>query len=259
MPDIRGKRILVKPNLVDCLEGHPSSTSPRVVGAVIDLLRELGAGELAVGDGSAFRRDTQAVAEACGLLDELTKRQVPFIDLNYDDLQPVKARDGWFRHLNWLWLPAHALEADYIVSLPKLKTHHWTGVSLSLKNLLGVVPGSRYGWPKNIIHINAIHPSILGVYQSLPPVLSIIDGIIGMEGDGPMFGTQVQHGLLAVGKDPVAVDSICVQLMGFQAEQIAYLNLAVWSGIGQGVHIETRGTPAIQLQRKYQSPPSMKS
>jgi uncharacterized protein (DUF362 family) len=255
MPDVSGKRLLVKPNLVDVIEGRPTVTAPEVVGAVVDLLREEGAAEIVVGDGSAFRRDTCAVAASCGLLEVLSARQVPFIDLNYDDPQPVKVKDGWLRQSPWLWLPRHVIEADYIISVPKLKTHHWSGVSLSMKNLIGVVPGSRYGWPKNIVHINAVTPSILGIYRLVPPVLAVVDGIIGMEGDGPLFGTPVTHGLLAVGSDPLAVDTICAGLMGFTVDQVPHLSLATWAGMGQAAKIETSGVPLEQVQRNYQPPP----
>lgn len=250
MPDLRGKRLLVKPNLVDYIENHPATTDARVVAAVVDYLAEAGAAEIVVGDGPAFRRDALPVAEGCGLLAELRSRGISFVDLNYDDPQPVPARDGWLRRSPTLWLPRHVREADYIVSVPKLKTHHWALVSLSMKNLLGVVPGCRYGWPKNMLHINGFLPSILGVYASLPPVLAVIDGIVGMQGDGPLFGTPVPHGFLAVGSDPVAVDTICAGLMGFPLEDVTYLATAGWAGLGQTGRIELRGDTS-DLQRHY--------
>jgi uncharacterized protein (DUF362 family) len=257
MPDLRGKSILVKPNLIDEVDNNLASTNPKIVGAVLVLLGELGAGKVLVGDGSAFRRDTYSVAKSTGLAQELDSHGVPFIDLNYDELVPVKARDGWIKNTDVLWLPRHVIEADYILSVPKLKAHHWAGVTLSIKNLLGIIPGSRYGWPKNIIHVNGISATILGLYQSLPPVVSIIDGIVGMEGNGPLFGKPVQHGLLAAGSDPLAVDVICTQLMGFSIDNIPYLSGAAWAGIGQALRIETRGIPPDQLQQHYEPPPTL--
>jgi uncharacterized protein (DUF362 family) len=256
MPNVRGQRVLIKPNLIDYLKNHPVTTSPEMVGAVADLLVELGAKEVIVGDGSGFRRETWPVAEAIGLSAVLAKRGLKFIDLNYDDPQPAQVKDKWFSRSSELWLPRHVLTSDLIISVPKLKTHHWAGVSLSLKNLFGVVPGARYGWPKNFLHINGISQSILGICQMLPPVVSIVDGIIGMEGDGPIFGSPVQHGLLAVGRDPVSVDVTCTKLMGFSIESIPHLKLAAWAGIGQAYRIDVRGGPRERLQRKYQLPPS---
>jgi uncharacterized protein (DUF362 family) len=257
MPNLRGKNILVKPNLLDEVDNNIATTNPKVVGAVLDLLVELGVREVVVGDGSAFRRDTYSVAKSCGLAQVIDARGIPFIDLNYDELIPVKVRDGWIRNTDTLWLPRHVVDADFIISVPKLKAHHWAGVTLSLKNLLGLIPSSRYGWPKNIIHINGINPTILGLYQSLPPVVSIIDGIIGMEGNGPLFGKPVQHGLLAVGRDPLAVDIVCTQLMGFSVDLIPHLSGAALAGIGQAKKIETRGISPNQLQKHYEAPPTI--
>jgi uncharacterized protein (DUF362 family) len=257
MPDLRGKNILVKPNLLDEVDNNLATTSPKVVSAVLELLSDLGVSKVVVGEGSAFRRDTYSVVKSSGLAQVLDSRSVPFIDLNYDELVPVRVSDGWIRNTDTLWLPRRVHEADFIISIPKLKAHHWAGVTLSLKNLLGVIPGSRYGWPKNIIHINGINPTILGLYQSLPPVVSIIDGIIGMEGNGPLFGKPVQHGLLAVGSDPLAVDIICAQLMGFSIDSIAHLSGAAWAGIGQAKKIETRGVSPEMLQKYYEAPPTL--
>lgn len=256
MPDVRGKRVLIKPNLIDFIEGHPITTAPEVVAGLIDLLRRRGAAEIAVGDGPGFRRDARPVAEACGLLALLAGRQVPFVDLNYDDPRPVTAKDGWFFSVAEIWLPRHVREADLIVSVPKLKTHHWAGVSLSLKNLFGIVPGARYGWPKNLLHFNGITPSILGLYQTVRPVVAVVDGIIGMEGDGPLFGAEVPHGLLAVGRDPVAVDATCAELMGFAPSTVHHLAVARWAGVGQIERIELRGAAADRLRRRYRPPPA---
>ena len=255
MPDVRDKRVFVKPNLIDAIEGYPITTAPQVVAAVVDLLRERGAGEIAVGDGPGFRRDALPVAKAAGLTEVLIQRQVPFVDLNYDDPRPVVAKDGWFPHLREIWLPRHVREADLIISVPKLKTHHWAGVTLSLKNLFGIVPGARYGWPKNVLHFNGITPSILGLYQTVRPLVAVVDGIIGMEGDGPLFGSAVPHGLLAVGADPVAVDTMCARLMGFVLADVQHLQLADWAGLGRATRIEIAGTATDVLWRNYRRPP----
>jgi uncharacterized protein (DUF362 family) len=257
MPDVAGRRVLVKPNLVDFIDGHPATSDPAVVAAVLDLLAELGADQVVVADGPAFRREAQPIVDASGLAATLSARNARFVDLNYDDPRPVPVRDGWFPGLKELWLPRHVREAELIVSIPKVKTHHWAGVSLSLKNLFGVVPGTCYGWPKNMLHINGIPFSILGLYQAVRPVVAVADGIVGMEGDGPLFGTPVQHGLLAVGRDPVAVDMTCAQLMGFLPDEIPYLWLARLAGLGQGAEIVTRGVSPERLQRQYQPPPSI--
>ncbi|MBM4457249.1 MAG: DUF362 domain-containing protein [Chloroflexi bacterium] len=256
MPDVAGKRVLVKPNLIDVIEGHPTTTAAPVLAAVLDLLQELGAGEVVVGDGPGFRREAWPAVEAAGWAAELARRKIRFVDLNYDDPRPVPIRDGWFANQKTIWLPRHVREAELIVSVPKLKTHHWAGVSLSLKNLFGIVPGARYGWPKNMLHINSLPLSILGLYQLVRPMAAVVDGIVGMEGDGPLFGPAVSHGLLAVGADPVAVDATCTQLMGLPVERVGYLWLAGWAGVGQIERIETRGESRERLFKQYEAPPA---
>ena len=124
-----------------------------------------------------------------------------------------------------------------------------------MKNLFGLTPGVRYGWPKSTLHINGMSASILGIYRLLPQVVSVIDGIVGMEGDGPLFGTPVPHGLLAVGKDALAVDTVCARLLGFEVEEIEHLALGAWAGVGQAANIEVRGVEEGIMQRKYQRPP----
>jgi uncharacterized protein (DUF362 family) len=257
MPEVQGKRILVKPNLIDIIQGRDTTTSPEVVGAVLDVLTEQGAGEIAVGDGPGFHQDARAVARISGVLEVVEQRGVPFVDLNYDNPQPVPVNDGWLRREEVLWLPRHAIEADLIVSVPRLKTHHWSGVSLSMKNLFGLVPGARYGWPKNMLHFNGISATILGIYRILPKVVAVVDGIRGMEGDGPLFGTPVAHGMVVAGEDALAVDVTCAGLMGFEIEEVEHLALGAWAGVGQAAQIEVRGAVPEDLKRQYERPPKL--
>lgn len=257
MPDIKGKRVLIKPNLVDFDPERPIATHPAVVAAVLDVVKALGASELVVGDGSAFHREAAPLLQVSGLAKVLSDRNVRFIDLNYDDPKPVQANKLWFLDQQKIWIARHALEADIIISLPKLKTHHWSGVSLSMKNLFGVAPGCFYGWPKNMLHHNGIPLSINGIYTALPKVVAIVDGITGMEGDGPLFGEPVSHGVLVAGADPLAVDITSSRLMGYQLEETLHLSLANTAGIGQGEKIEVIGPPITDLVQSYKKPPSL--
>jgi uncharacterized protein (DUF362 family) len=257
MPDVRGRRVLVKPNLVDVVEGRPTCTAPQVVAAVVDVLRERGAAEIAVGDGPAFRRDARPLVEACGLGAELARRGLQFIDLNYDDPQPVPLHEPWFRDTRTLWLPRHVVEADLVVSVPKMKCHHWAMATLSLKNLFGVVPGVRYGWPKNVLHCNGIAASVLGVRQAIPAVVAVLDGIVGMQGDGPVFGDAVSHGVLVASADPLAADVAAAGLMGFDPDEIPHLATGRWAGVGRAARLEIRGADPRALTRSYARPPRL--
>jgi len=85
-----------------------------------------------------------------------------------------------------LWLPRTVLEADFVVSMPKMKAHHWSGVTLSMKNMFGIVPGMRCGWPKNILHWAGIQERILDICATIPVHFVIADGVIAVEGNGPL-------------------------------------------------------------------------
>jgi len=122
-----------------------------------------------------------------------------------------------------LWLPRTVLEADFLVSMPKIKTHHWSGVTLSMKNMFGVVPGARYGWPKNILHWKGIQESILDLCATVPIHFVIADGIVAMEGNGPLNGNPRPLGKIVLADDPVAGDATCSRLMGFRPDRIVHL------------------------------------
>src|SRR5207302_1678935 len=156
--------------------------------------------------------------------DVLRHYDVPLVDLNHDE--PVKTpnvgRLTWLEHL---YLTQTITSADVFISLPKLKTHHWAGATLSLKNLFGTLPGICYGWPKNELHWRGITNSIIDIALTQTPHLAIVDAIVGMEGDGPLNGTARHVGALVMGTDLVAVDASCCRLMGLPEERIAHLAL----------------------------------
>jgi uncharacterized protein (DUF362 family) len=97
----------------------------------------------------------------------LKEHQTPYVDLNYDEVQALPLRSH-FTRLQQLYLPETVLKADLLVSMPKLTTHHWAGVTLSMKNLFGIIPSAIYGWPKNVLHWAGIAESILDINSTLP-------------------------------------------------------------------------------------------
>ncbi|HET9416148.1 MAG TPA: DUF362 domain-containing protein [Candidatus Limnocylindria bacterium] len=223
--DVRGKSVLLKPNIVEFDPTTVINTDPRLVAATAAAMRSAGARQVTVGEGSGHRRDSHFIAGQSGLLDLLRDVDVPFVDLNTAAVSRV-ALDSHFTSLGELWLPAPVTEADLVVSMPKLKTHHWGGVTLSLKNMFGTVPGRIYGWPKNVLHWAGLEESILDVAAAVPPQLAIVDGIVGMQGDGPIKGSAVDVGVILAGTDPVAVDSTAARLMGIDPARVGYLEEA---------------------------------
>jgi uncharacterized protein (DUF362 family) len=221
--NVRGKAILLKPNLVDFLPGVPINTHPLLVTAAAECFRRLGAASVVVGEGPGHQRDTELVLSESGFRNLLDERRIPFVDLNRDQLVKTRLRAN-YAGLGHMWLPRTVLKTDFVVSMPKIKTHHWSGVTLSMKNMFGVVPGAKYGWPKNILHWRGIEPSIVDICATVPIHFVIADGISAMEGNGPLAGAPRALGAIVLSDDPVAADATCARLMGFAPEMIAHIH-----------------------------------
>ena len=165
------------------------------------------------------------MVSASGLGERLGEVGARFVDLNLAPVTrvPLHAR---FTELGELWLPAPVVDADVVISMPKMKTHHWAGATLSMKNCFGCVPGRIYGWPKNVLHWAGLQEAIVDVASAVRPELQIVDGIVGMEGNGPIDGTPVQAGVLVFGTDPVATDSTAAVVMGLDPAGIWHVSEA---------------------------------
>jgi uncharacterized protein (DUF362 family) len=223
--DVQHKTVLLKPNLVDYIPGNAINTHHRLVVAAAEAFRRLGARKVVVGEGAGHQRDTQLVLSESGYERQLELHHIPFVDLNRDELLRMPLRAS-YSDLGYLWLPKAVLGSDFIVSMPKVKTHHWSGVTLSLKNMLGVVPGSKYGWPKNILHWKGIQQSVLDICATVPIHFVIADAILAMEGNGPLNGSPRPLSTVVLADDPVAADATCARLMGFEPDRIPYLREA---------------------------------
>ncbi|MCC7162845.1 MAG: DUF362 domain-containing protein [Anaerolineae bacterium] len=260
-PDLRGARVVVKPNLVDFVAGRPCYTMPQVTGALIDFLRdEAGVRSVVAAEGVTFRRDPHAILIDTGYRDLLQQKDVEFVDLNYDDLVKIPLRGGYAK-MDSLFMARTVVEADALISVPKLKTHHWTRISASLKNLFGIVPGAKYGFPKNTLHFHGIDAFVAELWDSLPTPnrFALVDGIVGSQGDGPLLGTPVASGVLIGGSDFLAVDATAARVMGFEPANIEILAFMAWAGLGQiDTHkIQLSGTPLDALRRDYEPAPQV--
>ena len=214
--------MVLKPNLVDYIPGNAINTHPLLVLAAAESFRRLGAKSVLVAEGPGHQRDTQLVLSQSGYQQSLRDEKIRFVDLNRDELIRTPLRAS-YTGMKDLWLPRTVLEADFLVSMPKIKAHHWSGVTLSMKNMFGVVPGARYGWPKNILHWKGIQESILDLCATVPIHFVIADGIVAMEGNGPLNGTPRTLGKIVLADDPVAADATCARLMGFHPERVSHI------------------------------------
>lgn len=220
-----GKRVLLKPNLVEPSRAIPHMTThPAVIIAASEVFRRWGA-TVRVGEAPGHVRDTEMALIESGVGEALQDAGLTFADLNYEQV-------GWRRNrgrlspLRGIYFPQNVLEADYVVSLPKLKTHHWVGLTCSMKNFYGVLPGIKYGWPKNVLHHNGIPQTVVDINATISNSLAIVDGIECMEGDGPILGSMKHMGLVMVGSNLPAVDATAARIIGLRPSRISYLHLA---------------------------------
>src|ERR1035437_2436749 len=226
--EVRGRHVVLKPNLVEFEPESSINTHPLLVHAAFEAFRGMGAASVRIAEGPGPRRNTLDLADAAGYFNTVPRFEDVFVDLNLDEVTRVRPARQVSR-LGPLYLPNTALGADLLVSMPKMKTHHWVAASLSMKNLFGLVPGGIYGWPKNVLHWTGIHESIADLHAAFPRQFAIVDGIVGMEGNGPIQGTPKPVGVLVMGRDPVAVDATCCRIMNIDPMQIRYLQLAAGS------------------------------
>ena len=240
-PALAGRRVLLKPNLVEFEPGSVINTHPVMVHAALEAFRSLGA-EVRIAEGPGHRRNTLDLADAAGYFRVIPRFEELFTDLNTDDPAPLDLSRPTSR-LRRLYLPRTALACDLLVSMPKMKTHHWTGATLSMKNLFGLVPGAIYGWPKNVLHWSGIHECIVDLYHAFPRSFAIVDGVVGMEGNGPIQGTPKAAGVVVAGPDLAAVDATCCRLMRIEPAAIGYLRMAAGPGALTEARIRQIGEP----------------
>jgi uncharacterized protein (DUF362 family) len=256
---LTGRRVFLKPNMVEYEVGTAINTHPQVIAGAAIACRRAGALEVVVGEGPGHRRDIEYLLTSTGLSDLLRDERIRFVDLNHDDVAIVPL-ESWFTGVREMALPVTLLESDFVITMPKLKTHHWAGMTCSMKNLFGTVPGAVYGWPKNPLHVYGIPNSILDLTATIRPHLAIVDAVTAMEGDGPIMGRPRALGFVAMGSDPVAVDATCARIIGLDPDKIDYLKSAArFLGITDASRIEHRGETPSRYATRFDVVPALES
>jgi uncharacterized protein (DUF362 family)/Pyruvate/2-oxoacid:ferredoxin oxidoreductase delta subunit len=233
-----GERILLKPNLLAPKDpGAAVTTHPAIVEAAIRLVSEAGATPV-VGDspglGSARKN-----ADKAGVLDVCRATATEFVE--FKEAVAVENTGGLtFKRLE---IAREALEVDGIINLAKLKTHAQMYLTLGVKNLFGCVPGKRKPQWHLAAGVDSLYfaSMILDLYLYLKPRLTIMDGIVGMEGNGPASGDPVDLGLVFAGADAVAMDMVITEVLGAAPELVPILKAAMGRGIEGLKNIEVVG------------------
>nr|WP_246560741.1 DUF362 domain-containing protein [Geobacter grbiciae] len=240
-----GERVLLKPNMLAAKEPERAvTTHPELLRQVIGLVKEAGGIPL-VGDSPGVG-GIRRVAERSGILAVLEETGAEFVP--FDETVTVRGQ-GLFREFQ---IARPYLEADRLINLPKLKTHEMMTMTCAVKNLFGAVVGAaKAGW-----HLKAgadrelFARMLLEIYLLRRPDLTIVDGILAMEGDGPGSGDPRPCGLLLAGTNPVAVDVIAAELAGIPKKLLWVERAAEKLGIDgwDRATIDTRGVPVDEAK-----------
>ncbi|MCP4399453.1 MAG: DUF362 domain-containing protein [bacterium] len=244
---VKGKRVLLKPNAGRVADpGSGIVTDPQVVAAAIDAFAEAGA-EVAIGESPIVGVDTLEAFEAMGVAAAAAERNCPLIDMDKRPFVEMSIPDGLALHE--IKLCPEVFEFDFIVSLPVMKMHMHTGVTLAVKNMKGCL------WRRSKVELHMLPPvegreekpidiAIADMSSVLRPHLAIVDGTVGMEGLGPSAGQAKPLGVVVLSADPFAADAAACRLMGSDARDIAHLRIGG----------EERGYGVIDLEQLCVTP-----
>jgi uncharacterized protein (DUF362 family) len=245
-----GARVLIKPNLVVARNWRTgTTTNPAVVEAIAHLAWEASAGDVLIGDGSGVGEDTNEVFKALGYDDMAYRCGARLVDLNQD---PVEVDCPTGVVLERIPISRTALEAEVLINVPMLKTHCQTIVSLSLKNMKGVV----HSRGKREMHFLGLEQAIVDLNRTIAPHLIVVDGTIGQEGRGPAAGDPVEMNLIIAGTNRVAVDAVCCHVMGVDPQTIPVISLASEAGLGPLAleEIVLKGEGLESVRRSFELP-----
>ena len=225
-----GEQVLVKPNMLEGVDKDKAvTTHPEVVRAVLRQVKRAGAVPV-VGDSPGLG-SIEKVAEKCGIGEVCRAEGVEIVP--FTEAVELPLPDG--RVLKKLTVAKALTGVDKVISLAKMKTHSFMGVTGAVKNLFGFFVGTD----KAQFHLRMKRRSdfagmLVDLYCAVKPVLSIVDGIWGMEGAGPRNGRPVKSGVLLGGSCGFSVDMIMTDIMGFKAEDMPVAQAAIASGLSPG-------------------------
>ncbi len=285
------RKIVLKPNLVDpAVRGNGCVTDWRVVRALVLMLYRINPEfEIRVAEGAggwarpgtanapswSLREDGYDMSGFKGMIEDLRADtsypglDVDWVDLNYDDVEATTAASPALSDAQWFfYLPKTMLEADFIINVPVLKVHT-TGITVGLKNYVGVLPGMTYGWSKDqgynnngigLDHTaNVLQKSFVDIARTVGSDFVVVDAIVGKEKSKFSWGTAMRRNMIVAGADIVSVDAVCARLMDINPDDVEHITLAALVGFGQndpqkitirGNTIEESATPFVKAEKQ---------
>ncbi len=227
----RGDRVLIKPNMLSArCPGEGVTTHPAVVRGIVELVQEVGA-EAIIGDSpGGTNRDLNHFWEVCGYKEVSEATGAPLVSLERE-LREVEVPGGVI--YKTLHLSRIALEADVLITVPKLKTHSLTLLTGAIKNLLGLIPGlGKMEFHRRCPKPDDLGEAVVDIFSALKPRLAIMDAIVGMEGNGPVSDKLRDVGVLLAGPDAVALDTVAQTIMGLKPFDVPTTRAAAERGLG---------------------------
>jgi uncharacterized protein (DUF362 family) len=253
---VSGSSALIKPNLgvwetrgIPAWLSRASTTKPEIVVALIKILQEAGITDTVVGEGAILSLDTLKQFKQSGYKKKVEAAGSRIIDLDREEFIKVKVAD---KHV--LEISRRVMQCENLINVPVMKTHGLTKVTLGMKNLKGVISKQS----KRVVHRKDLERSIALLCQAVRPKLTVVDGIMGLEGLGPAsWGRPVKLGLIIAGTDPVAVDAVAARIMGQEPGEVEHIRIARELGLGEidPDRIEIRGLSVDAVKRPFQPAP----
>ena len=245
-----GDKVLLKPNILAASPPEAAvTTHPTVVAAMCELVCEAG-GIPVVGDGAGISRPgaTAKALKASGIEEAALKTGAEIVNFETAGFTKVKVPDPL--QFSELYLANPALEADVVISLPKLKTHELTYYTGAVKNFFGALPLNTRKEAHFLGKRDLFGEAVADIYSVIKPRFAVMDGILGMEGKGPSHGKPVNSGVVLASSDCVALDIIAAEMIGFDPIQIPTTAGALKKGFGNHCPLVV-GTPLKEVKMKF--------
>ncbi len=245
-----GAKVLIKPNLcIDKDWRSGATTNPAVVEALVHLVRAAGAGDIVVADGTTVGLSTARVFQVTGYDVMAARCGARLVDLNEDETDRIDIVEP--ESIRNIQVAREVLTSDVVINVPLLKTHVHTTVSVSLKNMKGVISPRT----KRKSHLVGLEGSIVDINRHVPAHLVVVDGIVGHEGLGPQSGEPKRMDLILAGTERATVDAVATRLMGFDPHEIRHIAVAAGRGLGEieADRIEVVGERIEDVQAQFKS------
>lgn len=244
----RDDRVLIKPNILAAKSYKTgATTNPYIIEALIDILRTYGIKKIVIGEGAIVGENTSNAFKKCGIDKIAERKNVDLVDLKRDKFVPMSISNG--KIIRIINIPEIVINSDLIINIPVMKTHDSFPATLGLKNMKGVIQERD----KKRFHLLGLAQCIVDLNKIVLPHITIVDGTVGMEGLGPLYGDPVNFGLIISSFDTVSADAISAYIMGINPYSIEYIKLAAEQGLGIGKisKIKTLGRRKNKVRRKF--------